>query len=307
MQRALDILHLSHVEPSIEHVRVFAQLCMLEGGGRLMGIMGMRYFRPRVVTITIRHTDWWGWEQDMPLHCGEKWVNICRFPQSMKELRVAFESLERKKASVDQVAEQAIKKWEFERKDGVIMSAEGCVPSIMQWSGVSTWEGRRWLRDETGPNQLNYYVATVTWRPVVEGPADILPAGAADIQTPEQRKRKIAKPLDAKVEARLVTGMDSVSVAPLEHANVPGAPADEVWRLMGRRQAEWGENEYSYNNQDGDAGYDHDTLWHNGGEHNNYQSEDHEEGVLGFVERQSCLFWQTLILVMAYLKRKLRF
>jgi len=233
MQRALNALHASHVEPTIEHVRVFAQLCGLEGGEKLTEIMDMKYFHPKVVTITIRHTDWWDWEVDRPLHFGEQWVNVCVFPESMKELRVAFESLERKKASVDQVADQAIKKWEFERRDGAIMSAEGCVPSIMRWTGASTWERVRWLRDETGPNQLAYYVATVTWRPVVKEPASVLPAGVSDSQTPQRRKRKIAKPLDAEAQARLITDMDSVSVSLLGDAKVPDdAPADEVLRLI---------------------------------------------------------------------------
>ncbi|KAF8429215.1 hypothetical protein EV426DRAFT_713928 [Tirmania nivea] len=211
MQRALNALHASHVEPNIEHVRVFAQLCELEGGGGLMKIMDMKYFHPKVVTITIRHTDWWGWEDDRPLHFGEKWVNDCSFPESMRELRLAFESLERKKVSVDQVAEQAITKWEFKRKDGVI-----CL-----------------RRDEMRPNQLDYYVATVTWRPVVKDSASVLPAEVIDSQAPERRKRKIAKPLDAEVEARLISDLDTVTLLALRNAKVPkDAPADEVRRLL---------------------------------------------------------------------------
>lgn len=297
MQRVLNALHVSHVEPTVGHVKVFAQLCELEGGGKLMEIMDMKYFHPKVVTITIRHTDWWEWEMDMPLRFGEKWVDVCVFPESMKELRIAFESLERKKASVDQVAEQAIKKWEFERKDGVIMSAEGCVPSIMRWSGASTWEGRRWLRDETKPNQLDYYVATVTWRPVMKEPASVLPTGAADSQAPRQRKRKTAKPLQAEEDERLITDMDSVLVAFLEHAGVPEhTPADEVQRLLRdyremnysvwdpeewyRNFSEEDENEYSLN--DDWDGYDNefnfnDDLWDS--DDNYVEGEDNYEDI----------------------------
>ena len=287
MQRALNTLCASHAERSIEHVRVFAQLCHLEGGERLTKIMDMKYFNPKIVTITIRHTDWWEWETDRPLHFGMEWVNVCRFPESMKELRVAFESLERKKASVDQVAEQAIKKWEFERKDGVIMSAEGCVPSIIRWSGGSTWEGKRWLRDETRPNQLDYYVATVTWRPVVEDLASILPAGVADLQAPERRKRKAAKPLDAEVEAMLITGMDSVLVIVLEEAEVPkGAAADEVQRLVSKFQdnlrSRWDyENDsdmYEDDHDDG-FGFDENINWDSEGVdgYSNWDSEGVDE------------------------------
>ncbi|KAJ6260104.1 hypothetical protein Dda_4325 [Drechslerella dactyloides] len=184
-QRILNHLVANNIDTTIPRVRVFAQLCNLEDGSRLEEILTMKHFRPTEVTVTLRHTDWWNWESDAPLHAGSMWVGYCRFPESTQVIRVEFESLERKKASIDHIARQAVKKWEFRRQDGAKLTAkrgnmkvlptkegeeakeydEGEV-EVMRWTGSSTWENRRWIRDEipSEPGKLQYYVKTVVWR-----------------------------------------------------------------------------------------------------------------------------------------------
>lgn len=197
LQEAIDAVHDSHPNPTIKHVQVYAQLCVLEDGPGLRPIVNLDHFNPEVITLTIRHTDWWEWENDSPLRVGAKWVNKCRAPTSLKEFRIAFESLERKRDQVDQIATQAIERWEFEKKDGVIMSAEGCVPKIMRWSGNSTWGDSRWVRDETKSGQVDYYIATVTWAPVrpLKAASSIADSQAEDL--PSGRKKKEARDLQA--------------------------------------------------------------------------------------------------------------
>jgi hypothetical protein len=62
-----------------------------------------------------------------------------------------------------------IDKWTFKRLDETILSANDKSVKITRWSGSSTWERQRWLRDETRPGTLDYYVASVPFRPLLTG------------------------------------------------------------------------------------------------------------------------------------------
>ncbi|CAD0098606.1 unnamed protein product [Aureobasidium mustum] len=203
MQRTLLAISKSQTMPIIQHVRVFPQLYALENGQRLQEILNLRFFYPKVITITIRHTDWWFWESDNNLHFDATWVGICRFPNSLTELRVAFESLERKKDQIDDVVRQAMEGWVFRRKDDTELSAKDCKPEIMRWSGSATWNHHRWIRDETGPNKLDYYVSTVTWRPIVSTNKEEAPSAHLDdpiSSVPISYIRNADMPLDAPTE-----------------------------------------------------------------------------------------------------------
>lgn len=65
-----------------------------------------------------------------------------------------------------------IDKWTFKRLDETTLSANDKSVDITRWSGSSTWELQRWLRDETRPGTLDYYVATVAFRPGESKPID---------------------------------------------------------------------------------------------------------------------------------------
>jgi hypothetical protein len=49
----------------------------------------------------------------------------------------------------------------------------------MRWTGSSRLTGRRWIGDEVRPNELDYYVVTVTWKPSGE-------VIKADLECPEE-------------------------------------------------------------------------------------------------------------------------
>ncbi len=225
IQSSLTLLYGFHGDIQLDHVRVFAQLCNLD---QLSCILDLQNFHPRCMTIAFRHTDWWDWEFDDPLRIEGGWVDRCRFPESLRELRIELESLERKKEQVDSVAAQMIEKWQFQRRDGVLMSAKDSPVAIMRWSGSSTWEGQRWIRDETRPDTLEYYVCTVAYRPSkVHGVA-------AD--------QNIANGSPASLDlftlpgAQVFTWPASLRVTDLRAANVqPGASAQDA--LM--RLAQW--------------------------------------------------------------------
>jgi hypothetical protein len=229
MQKTLLAISKTQTMPIIQHVRIFPQLYALESGQRLQGILNLKFFYPKVITITIRHTDWWFWESDNALHFDATWVDFCRFPNSLTELRVAFESLERKKDQIDDVVKQAMKGWVFRRKDDTELSAKDCEPEIMRWSGSATWGHHRWIRDETSPNKLDYYVSTVTWRPI----HSTVNHGKESSNTHVAGSRQFPN-LDAVGYPQLdEPHLSSIPVSWMLNADMPlDAPTEDVRRLL---------------------------------------------------------------------------
>lgn len=111
---------------------------------------------------------WW-WENDEPLRIEGNWLtNLALYlPGSVREIHIEMESLERKKEQIDWIAKQMAEKWYFKRKDGVVLFPDvtGKDVKIDRWSGSSAWGGKTWTRDESAPGRVDYYIATVTFRP----------------------------------------------------------------------------------------------------------------------------------------------
>ena len=105
------------------------------------------------------------WENDHRLKIKSAWIQVCRFPNSLREVCITLESLQRKKDQVDWIAEKMIKSWHLEKQDGTIMSANKEDCRVSYWSGSSTWGGVRWTRDETKIATNEYYVKTIIWKP----------------------------------------------------------------------------------------------------------------------------------------------
>ncbi|KAM7208357.1 hypothetical protein V8F20_001335 [Naviculisporaceae sp. PSN 640] len=161
-------------EVEIESLRVFAQMWAIERGdlGSFLWGCGYRGIMPRRFTLTIRHTDWWWWESDRPLRFEGLWLSRLKndyLPSSIREIHIELESVERKKEQIDAIAKQMAEKWYFVRKDGVALFPDvtGKSVEIDRWSGSSTWQGRTWTRDESAPGRIDYYIATVVFRPEV--------------------------------------------------------------------------------------------------------------------------------------------
>ncbi|KAF5968826.1 hypothetical protein FBULB1_10542 [Fusarium bulbicola] len=154
----------------IERLRIFAQMYRLEDNG-LQDILRMPHLAPRTITLTIRHTDWWYWEEDEPLHFEGNWIEGVSqaLTPSTTQFCIELESLERKKDQVDKIAKQMVDAWFFKRPDGVVLYADTSDANrkVSRWSGSSTWHGQRWTRDETEPNKLDYYIVSITFRPLI--------------------------------------------------------------------------------------------------------------------------------------------
>lgn len=185
-QDMLNTIHASQGDTKIDHVRIFAQLCNLEGGENFAEVCDMDHFHPTKMTVTIRHTDFWNWESDAPMRINGYWAACAELPDSVREINLEFESIEQRKASVDFLAEKVARQWRFTRKDARDLVADPDKVSSMRWIGSSTWGDERWIGDEIRPNELDYYVRIITFRlasPTIEKDV-VQSSGCPSIQVP---------------------------------------------------------------------------------------------------------------------------
>lgn len=204
-------------------IRVFAQLWMLEPGRELQRILEVENFYPRRVAVTIRYSDFWFWEDNAPLHIDAKWVNYIRLPDSVTHFTVDFEMIERRKNEVNLIAQDAVDKWFFERRDGAILTASKEDVSVSTWTGSSVLGKQRWVRDENRPGQLDYHVVTVTWRL----------QKTADEEGPHRPCPNLDVPGDFVQAPPPFTGTPSISVNTLRDARVSlDTPAAEAWQAF---------------------------------------------------------------------------
>lgn len=156
-----------HSKTEIAGLRVFAQMWKLEQGSLNTVLASLGLF-PKALTVTIRHTDWWYWENDVPLRFEADWIRQASnvLPDSVREICMELESTVRRKDQIDAIVRQMGERWFFVRKDGVVLypDATGKACEVSGWRGKSTWHGERWERDETEPGFIDYYVVSVPFR-----------------------------------------------------------------------------------------------------------------------------------------------
>lgn len=143
-------------------LRVFAQVYSLEKDGIMNRILNVG-IRPHIITITIRHTDWFNWENG-PLKLEGKWTRGVSkvLPTSVRQLIIELETVRRMKEQVDELASQMMEKWLFKREDGVTLSPQSVAYST--WSGKSMRSDDRWARYGTAQSRIEYYIASVHFR-----------------------------------------------------------------------------------------------------------------------------------------------
>lgn len=139
----------------------------LEHGRGLEQIFANPKFRPSRLTITIRYSDWWWWEDNAPLRMKEDWLANFRGPAGLQELRVEYETLTWKKAEMMAIVERN-KKWLLNVEGGGHLSAEDTPLEEWSWTGPSKLGGRSWRHHGEG-DSMEYIVVTDTWR-YMEGP-----------------------------------------------------------------------------------------------------------------------------------------
>ncbi|KAL2209705.1 hypothetical protein CC79DRAFT_689499 [Sarocladium strictum] len=147
--------------------RVFAQMYRLEEG-RLRTLLGLPGLYPQRIILTIRHADWWYWENDDPLRFEAQWIKSMAtgLTSSTREFRLELETVARKKAQLEFIASHISRHWYFRRNDGIVLYGDTTCKSNIHstWRGSSTWAGNRWIRDEVSEGVIEYCVISVPFR-----------------------------------------------------------------------------------------------------------------------------------------------
>jgi hypothetical protein len=148
----------------------------LEDGPQLFYLSSVPQFRPTQLTITIRYSDWWFWEDNEPLRMNEGWLRYFEGNPGLRVLKVEYETLSWKKAEMMRIVERN-KKWKLPvRREGEMfqanklegyLSAENTALEEWKWKGTSKLGGETWSHHGTG-DKVEYIVVTDTWK-FVEG------------------------------------------------------------------------------------------------------------------------------------------
>ncbi|KAH7064819.1 hypothetical protein B0J12DRAFT_734231 [Macrophomina phaseolina] len=125
-------------------------------------------FRPKRITITIRHTSWYGWPNDKPLMILDTWrCGLCppnvKFPSCLNELVVEFETLQRKKHQLDDIIDTKAKYWRFHLEDGAVL-APSEPPKYSEWTGAADFGGVKWRLAHGNQDTIDYYIVTMSFK-----------------------------------------------------------------------------------------------------------------------------------------------
>ena len=145
----------------------------LETGFGLNQVMAIPNFRPTELTITIRYSDWWWWEDNAPLTMSTDWLESFAGNPGLRKLRVEYETISWKRDEMLRIVERNKKFGMLEVMSehidgGDINSIEGYLDasntslSEWKWKGTSDLDGQKWSHHGTGET-IEYVVITDTW------------------------------------------------------------------------------------------------------------------------------------------------
>lgn len=152
---------------ALTKVRFFTQMFWLEGGDDLMSLMRLKKFRPNTLTITIRYSDWWYWEDNHALRMDTAWLEWFMGSVGLKGLKVEYETISRKRDEMMAIIERNKKFKLAVRGDRGHLSAENTKLTEWKWSGPSKLGGRTWYHHGQG-DTIEYVVITDTWKYVAD-------------------------------------------------------------------------------------------------------------------------------------------
>ncbi|KAK5735474.1 hypothetical protein LTR17_008172 [Elasticomyces elasticus] len=130
-------------------------------------------FQPRVLHVTLRHTDWYWWESDEPLRLQDSWVKALLNSPDLRSTQVFKLGMETLDYKVDQMMTiiERIKTIESEAYDTHIVDGKSMKTQFVLDEQVRTyeWDGPSNIANGTwdpyqGKGRLKYHVATLTWR-----------------------------------------------------------------------------------------------------------------------------------------------
>lgn len=140
---------------AVSRVHLFIQQYWLET--RFEHLTYMKTFNPSILHITIRHTDWWWWENEAPLSFDPKQPGMASGPPSrretdpfdkiswgyafcflhgLKEFVLELETVENKKSELDEIVSRA-PTWQFPLADDEYLLLDPRKTKYSAWRGVS--------------------------------------------------------------------------------------------------------------------------------------------------------------------------
>lgn len=171
LRTTVEAIKKQHKQPTVEinSLRIFTQMFILEGHEVAKLLESVPDLAFRRLCITIRHADFWFWEDDQPLRFEGLWIErLCRaLPATVREVVIEMETVKRKSSQLDEIANQMAQRWHFRTKDERLLFADATPNSheVSRWQGSSSWHNQRWIRDEVSEGVIEYYVGAVRFRP----------------------------------------------------------------------------------------------------------------------------------------------
>ncbi|KAK7044744.1 hypothetical protein R3P38DRAFT_2880584 [Favolaschia claudopus] len=118
------------------NVRFFTQLLWLESR---KSQRWATHLAIRKLTIVVRHSDWWFWENEEHLRIQspqEGWASWIESIPGLEELQLEFETIEPKTEQLEERVRVALG-WEFPLSDGTMLIHDGESPVKSTWMGTS--------------------------------------------------------------------------------------------------------------------------------------------------------------------------
>lgn len=192
---AHDLQKMTPAHRSRAAVHVFIQQFQLEGSFKRLFLGD--YFRPASLKLTLRHTDWWYWEQSAPLCLDPKqngrprtfryvprdgafgnssWGVCLAAVNGLQTFNLELETVSSKKGELDDIVRRAYD-WVFPMHDGAFLVCDPNSRKVTEWKGIDrfyelsneTWRPAGWQKGSAP--ELTYYVVELTWRRTMRDPA----------------------------------------------------------------------------------------------------------------------------------------
>jgi len=168
----------------VDRVHFFTQQYYLEG--HFSRDCALADMRPRSLKITLRHGDWWFWEDNKPLHLKDGWARGFKDSRRLEEVILELETIERDKDQIYAIANR-VSKETYPLPKGRILSTAGNPLIKREWMGPSHLPGvrsnktqslrfdktqSRWIERDSAEEQyfpdpgLKYCIVLIKWTAV---------------------------------------------------------------------------------------------------------------------------------------------
>ncbi|KAH6874647.1 hypothetical protein BKA70DRAFT_1208677 [Coprinopsis sp. MPI-PUGE-AT-0042] len=139
----------------IRSIHLFPQMYAFSSRAFVRTFIQAQGLRPRTVKVTIRYTDWWYWEDNVPLRLSslEPERNAYYFPESVDTLIIELESAEHKKSELEDMVKGVLhdkEVWRWKRLDDEYLELD-------EGMGVKEWEWMGTTRFKDQPVRLPHH------------------------------------------------------------------------------------------------------------------------------------------------------